>query len=351
MIPTTMKAVYLTGHGGYEKLSYREDVPVPVPGEGEVLIRVSASAVNNSDINLRLDWYSQDPEADAARSPEEERAAGLWEGGEALRFPKIQGVDVCGRIAAVGPGVNADRIGERVLIEPTLRNPTSYFGVDWDGGFAQYCKAPSVNVHEIRSTLSDIELASFPCSYSTAENMLTRSAVIAGDRVLVTGASGGVGSAAVQLAKARGAVVTAVAGSAKADQLLAVGADRVVDRNDPLIDVLGKAAVDVVIDLVGGPAWPALLEVLAHGGRYACSGAIAGALVSLDLRTLYFKDLTFFGCTTFEPPVFRNLMDLIEASRIKPLVADTYPLSRIADAQRAFVTKTHVGKIVLTIED
>lgn len=348
-IPTAMKAVYLTGHGGYDKLSYREDAPVPVAEQGEVLIRVSAAAINNTDINLRSNWYSQDPDVDARRSDDDPQAAGLWKGGETLAFPRIQGADVCGRIVSVGNGVDWSRLGERVIVDPVLRDHPAYLGADWNGGFAEYCKVPSDNAYAVKTMLSDIELASFPCAYSTAENLLTRSNVIAGDRVLVTGASGGVGSAAVQLAKARGASVIALAGPGKSAQLASLGADRVEDRNAALVERIGKNNIDVVVDLVGGPQWPALVELLTHGGRYACSGAIGGAIVSLDLRTFYFKDLTLFGCTSFEPRIFKSLVEHIECGRVKPLVAKTFPLVEIADAQRSFVSKNHVGKIVLRV--
>ncbi|HHC29706.1 MAG TPA: alcohol dehydrogenase, partial [Rhodobacterales bacterium] len=168
--------------------------------------------------------------------------------------------------------------------------------------------------------------------------------------VLVTGASGGVGSAAVQIASARGARVIAVSASAKAEALRALGAERVIDRSGDLVAELGANSVDVVIDLVGGPGWPALIEVLRPRGRYAVSGAIGGAEVALDLRQLYIKDLTFFGCTVLDPGVFARLVGRIEHGEIKPLVAMTFPLREIAAAQEAFGEKRHVGKIVLTVE-
>ena len=179
--------------------------------------------------------------------------------------------------------------------------------------------------------------------------MLTRANVSAGERVLVTGASGGVGSAAVQLAKARGAHVIAVTSPSKAATLRDIGADETIGRNEDYVASLGTDSVDVVIDLVAGPRWPALPEVLASGGRYAVAGAIGGPLVELDVRTLYLKDLSFFGCTILERQVFGNLIGHIEDGSIKPLVAETYPLKQIGDAQTAFESKGHVGKIVLTV--
>jgi NADPH:quinone reductase-like Zn-dependent oxidoreductase len=215
MIPRTMKAVLLRNHGGYEQLDFRDDVPVPVPAEGEVLVRVGAAGVNNTDINTRIGWYSKtviDATETAAAHTGPKADDGGWTGASFV-FPRIQGADACGRIVAVGAGADAARIGERVLIDPVMRPPdgapghVEYFGADRDGAFAEFATVPSANAHRITSPLSDVELASFPCSGSAAENMLERAAVAAGETVLVTGASGGVGCAAVQLARRRGARV------------------------------------------------------------------------------------------------------------------------------------------------
>jgi len=222
-----------------------------------------------------------------------------------------------------------------------------YLGSECDGGFAQFVAVPADYAWKIESPLSDAELASFPCSYSTAENLLTRSRLCDGETVLVTGASGGVGSAAVQLARRRGARVLAVAGAAKADSVRALGADAVIPRGDDLTQAVGRNRVDVVVDLVAGAQWPQLLEVLRPGGRYAASGAIAGPIVELDVRTLYLKDLSLFGCTVLDSQVFGHLVRYIEQGEIKPVIAATFPLSEIVRAQEAFLSKQHTGKIVL----
>jgi NADPH:quinone reductase-like Zn-dependent oxidoreductase len=219
-------------------------------------------------------------------------------------------------------------------------------GSDCDGGFAQYVVAPALETHAVRCGWSDAELASVPCAFSTAENMLHR-ANVGVERVLVTGASGGVGSAAVQLLKRRGAEVVAVASSAKADAVLALGADQVVDRNADLVAAVGRESIDVVLDIVGGDQWPSFFDLLKRGGRYAVAGAIAGPLAQIDLRTIYLKDLTLFGCTFQEDVVFTNLIDYIEAGEIRPVVAKIYPLSEIRQAQEDFMQKTHIGKLVL----
>ena len=244
-IPATMRAVLLTGNGGFDKLEWRSDVPVPMPGPGEVLIRIGAAGVNNTDINTRIGWYSKA----VAEATEAGGASGIagaqddgW-AGTAFRFPRIQGADACGRIVAVGDGVDPARIGTRVLVEPVFRGAGQfdaiYFGSEVDGAFADYARVPAAHAHPIESGLSDVELASFPCAYSAAENMLTRIALAKGEHVLITGASGGVGSAAVQLAKRRGAKVTAMAGSDKADAVRALGADHVIPRDADLAALFG----------------------------------------------------------------------------------------------------------------
>ncbi len=353
-----MKAVLLTGNGGFDRLDYRDDVPVPVAGPGDLIIRVGAAAVNNTDINTRTAWYSKSVRAATAEGGADgfagAQAADSGWTGAVLQFPRIQGADACGVIVSVGAGVDAGRIGERVLVEPVFRDPADaggfsavYFGSECDGGFAEYARVPAVHAHRIVSPLSDVELASFPCAYSAAENMLGRAALGAGERVLVCGASGGVGSAAVQLARRRGAIVTAIASAAKLAAVAAIGADQVVASESDIAAQFGKDHFDVVIDMVGGGGFGARLDALKRGGRYAVAGAIAGPIVDLDLRTLYLKDLRLLGCTILDPGVFAGLVRAIEAGEIKPLVAATYPLGAIVEAQRAFLAKQHIGKIVL----
>ena len=161
-------------------------------------------------------------------------------------------------------------------------------GSECDGAFAQYMVAFSDESFKVESNWSNAELASIPCAYSTAENLLERSGVKEGEVVLITGASGGVGSAAIKLAKRRGASVVAVSSKAKSDLVKEIGANAVVNREDKLKDSIENESIDVVIDLVAGERWGDLLDVLKKGGRYAAAGAIAGPIVELDVRTLYF---------------------------------------------------------------
>ncbi len=330
-VPRTMRAVVLTGHGGLDMLEHRDDAPVPEPGAGEVLIAVAACGMNNTDVNTRVGWY----------------AGGSW--GGHLQFPRIQGADPAGRIVAVGGGVDPSRVGERVLVDPWVdRDPPRYLGSEVDGGYAEYVKVPASNAYRIDSDLTDVELASFPCSYATAEHMLHRAGVAAGQRVLVTGASGGVGGALVQLAKRRGAHVAAITTAGKADAVRTLGADVVLDRAAPgLAGEVGS--VDVLADVVGGEQFPALFEAIRPGGHYVTAGAVAGAVVPLDLRTLYLRDLTMHGATVLPPEVFAKLVGYVQRGEVRPVVAGTFPLERLAEAQEAFLAKRHVGSYVVEI--
>jgi len=343
-IPEHMRAYQLIGHGGPEMLRLIPDAPIPKTSIGEVLIHVGAAGLNNTDINTRVGWYSKgDGQAGDAS----------W-GGGALQFPRIQGADICGIVVEVGEGADTTLLGKRVLVEPCLREAAGqslespwYIGSECDGGFADYVTVAARHTYPIDSSLSNAQLASFPCSYSTAENMLTRAQVDESDTVLITGASGGVGSAAIQLAKARGAHVLAVAGESKHQSVLDAGAHEVLIRGSHLQEQLGDNAVDVVIDLVGGPDWPELLNVLRPFGRYAVSGAIAGPIVDLDLRTLYLKDQRLLGCTVLDEGVFSRLVSLIELGAIQPLLARSFPLEALLEAQACFLRKQFTGKLVI----
>ena len=354
-----MKAIVTTGNGGYDKLEYR-DVPLPEVASGEVLLQVLAAGVNNTEINTRLGWYSSSVSsgtneiASDARQRDLPKSDGGWS--EPTPFPFIQGTDCCGRVVGVASDVDQSLIGSRVLVRPCMRPDgfssmrNIWMGSDFDGSFAQYVKVLASEVFAVQSKWSDVELGSIPCSYGSAENMLHRAKVVSGEHVLIAGASGGVGSAAVQLAKLRGAKVTAIVGGNKKQQVLELGADRAIERGKNLVNELGDEAVDVVIDNVGGKDFASSLQVLRRGGRYASSGAIGGPIVELDLRTFYLKDLTLIGCTAWDEPVFPNLISYIEKNQIRPIVAKTFALKDIARAQAEFLEKKHFGKFVLVPE-
>ncbi len=356
-IPKTMRAMLTLGHGGVDQLAYREGVATPRPKSGEVLIQVAAAGINNTDINTRTGWYSKAVREETGSGG----AAGIdhidpgdaaWNG-RSLPFPLIQGADCCGHIVEVGAGVDPARVGERVLTRTMQTDPDDpspmacwTMGSECAGAFADYVAIRASETFAVECDWSDAELASIPCAYSTAEGMLER-AQVGAERVVITGASGGVGSAAIQLAKRRGAHVIAVASAAKHGPLLDLGADHVVDRNADLVANLGAESVDVAVDLVAGSGFAGLIGALRRGGRYVASGAIGGPIIDLDVRDLYLKDLSLFGATFQPVQVFENLVSYIERGEIRPLVAKTYPLADMAQAQEDFLTKKYVGKLVL----
>lgn len=361
-----MRAMVLTGHGGLEKLEYREDWPTPVPVDNEVLVRVGACGLNNTDINTRTAWYSKTvtegitDDGGKGGFADADAETGSW-GNATIRFPRIQGADVAGEIVDVGAGVETSRIGERVILDPWIlasgdwldTSRSLYFGSECDGGFAEYTTIRSENAVQIDTPQSDAELATYPCAYTTAENLTARTGLQPGETVVITGASGGVGSAAIQLCRLRGARVIAVASPAKTDLLKQLGADDVIDRHvDNLEQAIRDAvggAIDVALDVVGGSAFMPLVNALRQGGRYSSSGSIAGPLVEFDLRQLVYKDLQLTGATIVPPGTMHRLVRLIEQDLLKPLLAKTFPLHELGKAQETFLQKKHVGNMVVEL--
>lgn len=363
-IPKQMIAVVLEGHGGPSKLVIKDDVAVPTPQPGEALVRVEACGVNNTDVNTRLGWYDSSVRGGTSASDEgyesvKDDSSGTW-GGSSMAFPRIQGADVVGYVVAVGDDNDEEWIGRRVMADPVLRqgideggyDGVGYLGSERDGGFAQFVSLPLENLEHVQCDWKDKELATLPCSYSAAENLVDHAGVCEKDVVLVTGASGGVGSALVQLSKRRGAKVVALTSESKAEKILAIGADGVIRRDiddweSVIKKVSGKDKVTVVTDVVGAPAFDKVTEVLARGGRYVISGAIGGKVVEMDLSLLYLKDWKFIGCTVTRPHIFKNLVKYAERGEIRPLLAGCYPLDKIHEIQEMFGQKKHIGSFVL----
>ena len=321
---------------------------------GRAVTAAPAAGVNNNEINTRLGWYSSSvtigtqAAADiSAQAPQD----GGWDG--ATPFPFIQGTDCSGEVVSSGDAAFSHLVGRRVLVRPCMRThgfgslDNVWMGSNFDGAFAEFVKVPASEVFPIECGWSDAELATIPCAYGTAENMLHRAKLEGGETVLVTGASGGVGSAAIQLARRRGARVIAVTSPDKIEAVRALGCDTVLDRAQDLVAALGERSVHLVVDNVAGERFSQLVKLLRRGGRYVSSGAIGGPIVSFDMRDFYLKDLTFIGCTAWDEPVFPSLVAYIEAGEIAPLLAGTFPLERIADAQSEFMRKRHVGNLVL----
>ena len=352
-VPSTMRAMLLTGHGGPEKLVFDENWPTPTITSDEVLIRVGACGINNTDIWVREGAYGSTDDPNEVASF----------GDSPIQFPIVQGADIVGIIVACGSDIGSSRIGERVMIDfgiyagPGDDVPShDYIGSGRPGGFAQYVAVPAENAHAVETPLSDTELATFCCAYITGEHMLRRARVSAGERVLVTGASGGVGSGVIQLCRARGAIPYAVVGAGKEDAVRSIGAEGTITRGEgSLIDAVSQvteeAPIDVVIDTVAGPMLPDLIEVLRPQGRYATCGAMGGPMVEIDMRRIYLKNLELHGASQGTRGDFATIRDYALSGKIKPLVACTFALEDMGLAQEEFKKKKFVGKLVITVKE
>ncbi|MDR5876097.1 zinc-binding dehydrogenase [Halomonas sp. CUBES01] len=362
--PDTMAAMLLTGHGGVEKLEYRKDVATPKPRAGEVLVQVTATAKNNTDRKAREGLYPTKNKGDVTS---------FAMGGEAtLTFPRIQGADVAGRVVAVGEGVDASRIGERGLLDFNLYaddrrdiNLTpDYYGHGADGGYAEYIAVPSDQFHHVPNpALHDAELAAMGmCSYQTAYHMMTSAGIGAGERVLVTGASGGVGTALIQLCRVVGAVPYAVSQPEKADALLALGAEAVIDRGDlptfvdRVLATTNGQPIDAVMDLVGGDMTNLFIDTMIvdmqHRKRYprlSIAGASGGNVSEIMWTKIYLYQVQIFGVSHGTREEAEQLIAWIRSDELKPVLHAAFKLSELHEAERYFVNRGshYLGKIVI----
>ncbi|HEY8481680.1 MAG TPA: zinc-binding dehydrogenase, partial [Spirillospora sp.] len=340
----------LRRHGGPDALEVRHDWPVPVPGPGQVLVRVGAAALNNTDIWTREGAYGLPGRPDAKAG---------WRG--PVDFPRIQGGDIAGTVVETGPGVPGDWTGRRVLVDPAFYAgedddavPVGLLGSEADGGFATHVAVEAARLHDMSSSpLSDEELAALPVAYGTAMGMLERARIGEGESVLVTGASGGVGLALVQLAAARGARVVALTAASKAAALRDAGAAATVSRDaDPAVldRELREAApdgLDAAADVVGGSWLGRLLPVLRDGARWVIAGAMAGPVISFDLRRLYLHNLSLIGSSMHTRAHFAKLAELARDGALRPRISAVHRLADIHEAQAEFRRGDHIGKIVL----
>ncbi|MDX1465820.1 MAG: zinc-binding dehydrogenase [Halomonas sp.] len=359
-----MAAMLLTGHGDVDRLVYHTDVPVPPPARGEVLVRVTATAKNNTDRKAREGLY---PTKDKG-----EVTSFAMGGSPTLTFPRIQGADVAGRVVAVGEGVPDSRIGERGLLDfnlyPDERRDLNlmpdYYGHGADGGFAEYVAVPADQFHHVPNPeLADAELAAMGmCSYQTAYHMMTSARVAAGERVLVTGASGGVGTALIQLCRIVGAIPYAVSQVDKADALRSLGAEAVIDRGDlpsfvdRVLEATGGAPIDAVMDLVGGEMTDRFIDTMIVDmarrttyPRLSIAGASGGNESELMWTRIYLYQVQIFGVSHGTREEAEQLVTWIRDGRLQPVLHAAFKLSALHEAERYFVNRGshYLGKIVI----
>ncbi|MDQ0797080.1 zinc-binding dehydrogenase [Streptomyces sp. B1I3] len=345
-MPETMRAVRIAAHGGPEVLEPAE-VAVPAPQTGEVLVQVGAVALNNTDLWTREGAYGR---------PGDPKALSGWRG--PIDFPRIQGADVAGRVVAVGADVDEGLVGRRVVVDPAIydtegpdANPVGLMGSERDGGYAEYVTAPVAQVHDVtESPLTDDQLATLPTAYGTALGMIERGRLTKGETVLVSGASGGVGIALIQIARARGARVLAISSGSKIDAVREAGAHEVLDRARDVAEQIRAVApegFDVALDVVAGDLVGEGLPLLREGGRWVVAGALGGYDVSFDVRRLYLHNAQVIGSAMHTPTHFGLLMDLARRAEIQPVVAARFPLDQAGRAQEELARRGHVGKIVM----
>lgn len=339
-----MRAAVLTRFGGPEAVELRT-VPDPQPGPGEVRVRVAAAATNNTDLRTR--------EGPTGCRESATPSPGGW-GRSTSRGSR----GPTSRAPWTRSGPSSMPTSSDAECSPTRRRSTGRVSrtgssPDWrecspsesDGGFADYVVLPVAAVHDMSgSPLDDAQLACLPIAYGTAMGMLERGAVRAGETVLVTGASGGVGLAVVQLASARGCRVIAQTSSGKSDLVRDSGADEVADRSAEGVADLAPEGLDAVVVVVGGPS---SIGCSRAGGRWVVAGAVGGAVVSLDLRRLYLHNLRLVGSTMHAPAHFVALAELARSGAVRPRIAATYPLEQIHAAHAELAERSHVGKIVV----
>ena len=333
-----MKALLLRKHGGLDDLEVVEDHPMPTATEGHVVIRVRASSFNYHDVFT---------------------VRGMP--GIKVPLPVVIGLDMAGEIAEVGPGVTGWKTGDRVLVNP-LNKKKGLMGEMLDGGMAEYCLVAADQLVAMPARVRFEEAASLPVAYGTAHRMLiTHDTVKKGERVIVLGASGGVGTGCVILAKMLGAEVIACASSEeKLARLKAMGADEVVnytktDLSKWAVEKYGKpqrrtyeGGVDVVINFTGGDTWLPSLRCLKRGGKLLVCGATAGYDPKEDLRYVWSFELKIIGSNSFYDDNLKGLMELIGAGKIKPVIDKVLPLDQAREGLRLIQDREVIGKVVVT---
>lgn len=332
-----MKAVVLKQHGTIDDLEYVTDFPDPVVKEGHVVIRVGATSFNYHDVFT---------------------VRGMP--GIKVPMPMIIGLDIAGEILEVGAGVSGWAVGDRVLVNP-LNPKVGLMGEMMHGGLAEKCLVSAGQLIRMPANVSYEQAASLPVAYGTAHRMMiTHNTIKAGDKVLVLGASGGVGTGCVLLAKMLGAEVIACASSAdKIQRLKDLGADHVVNYKDTdfskwAIEKFGKpqrrnyeGGVDVVINFTGGDTWLPSLKCVKRGGKILVCGATAGFDPKEDLRYVWSFEIQIIGSNSFYDENLKALMDLIQEGKIKPVIDEVLPLQKAAAGLKLIENREVFGKVVI----
>lgn len=341
-----MKAVFFEKPGGLEVLQYGE-LPTPKSQKGEALVRVRAAGLNRLDI-----WLREDKEN--ARN---------------IPMPHIFGSDAAGIVEEIN-GESSLKVGQEVVLNPAIPCGTcprckngeacelvKIFGVKNQGSYAEYIVAPISQFYPKPKNISFVEAAAFPLTFLTAWHMLVgRANLRKGETVFVWGASGGLGSSAIQVAKYLGAKVIAAAKSEEdAKQIREIGADEIVnytkgDVESEVKNLTNGLGVDVVFESVGEKTWGATLAMLRPFGRVVIAGTTSGDMGTQDLSDIYVRQLSIFGARMGTKEEFEKVLEIVAAGKLKPIIDKTFSLKDAAEAQRRMVGGKHLGKIVLEMQ-
>ena len=336
-----MKAAVVREHGGPDRLNFETDFPDPVPGEGDVIVAVKATSLNYHDVFTRRGMP-----------------------GIKVPMPAIMGLDVAGEIVEVGPGVTGWKKGDRVVVDPINRVEGGLMGETVHGGLAELCRARAHQLVRIPDGVSFVDAAALPCAYGTALRMMTTNGHVAkGEKVLILGASGGVGVCCLQIAKLAGAEVVACAGTdEKAKRLLELGADRTInyvtsDFQQEAYNLYGKPTrrgggtdrgFDLVVNYTGGDTWVKSLKVLKVGGRMVTCGATAGYDPKEDIRFIWTFELKVLGSNGWMRSDIETLLGMVQEGKLKVLVDQVFPLQDARAALAKLEDRTVFGKVVVT---
>jgi alcohol dehydrogenase len=330
-----MRAVVFAEHGGPEVLQVVDDWPEPAAGPGMVVVQVAACGLNHLDIFVRRGMP-----------------------GVSTVLPHISGGDIAGIVREVGPGVSGMTLGARVLVDPAVQLDNGHIGAlgeDVRGGLCERIAVTAASLIPLPESIGFAEAAALPIAYGTAHRMLlTRGQVRAGETVVVLGASGGVGTACVQLAKMLGAQVFAVASSEnKLRRLSELGADHAIQAQGDEFGaevwrLTGKAGADVIVDYTGQLTWPTSIRTLKTGGRILTCGATTGYQAMTDLRYVWVREETIIGSNGWQRADLESLVSLVEAGRIVPVIDRVLPLERTRAAEEAIERREVFGKIIIT---
>jgi alcohol dehydrogenase len=329
-----MRAVAFYEHGGPSVLRVVDDWPWPTATPGNVVVRVEACGLNHLDLFVRRGMP-----------------------GVKVELPRISGGDVAGVVIAVGEGVSGAQAGDRVLIDPLVDlgdGRHGALGENTQGGLCEAIAVPAENLIPLPDTISFAQAAALPIAYGTAYRMiLTRGRVVADETVVVLGASGGVGTACVQLAKMCGATVFAVASSdEKLDKLRQLGADHVIkargeEYGREVWRLTNKTGADVIVDYTGQDTWPTTIRTLRPGGRILTCGATTGYQAMTDLRYVWTREETIIGCDGWRRSDLERLVALVDEGRITPVIDRVCPLERTREAQEAIERREVFGKVII----